>query len=214
MCFVFFSNIYLKANYKEEYIEYVLEKSFYDDFECLGFGGSESWMSNRSEYIFESQKFPEQKISVIVNDRFIFWDFKKWTSNYISIKYKTKTEELLAKLFYPIYGDCKVYLSTGFIKSKYSIKNLSFDEFLRNCLDDCPVQIITTSSLLTKNNDARLVVEKLEKNGIHLDYINIFYLTEELDYNNIEEYEVFQKSVLHGYVTIEDGVFETVEWNN
>lgn len=102
-----FSNIYLKANYKEAYIEYVLEKSFNDDFEYID-SNSGAWMSITTSYYFESKKFPDEKNGLSVNDKLVFGNYKKWLSNYISIKYKAQAEQELKELFHPIYGDCQV----------------------------------------------------------------------------------------------------------
>lgn len=209
--FLLFSNIYLKSNYGGEYIEYVLEKRFDDEFEFINIGGSESWMSNYTTYNFESQKVPEQEISVLVREQRVFWDFTKWSSDYISTKYKSQAEAELEALFEPIYGDCTVIVENGF---ETNIKNLSFDEFMHSALDG-PITIITQNSLNTKDVDVESVAEVLKQNGITVTFgFRIWYTPEDLDISNLKEYQIYDKSILTGRILLDEGSIESVSWSN
>ncbi|MBE6749442.1 MAG: hypothetical protein E7557_09490 [Ruminococcaceae bacterium] len=206
-----FSNIYLKANYKETYIEYVLEKSFNDDFEYID-SNSGSWMSNKTAYYFKSQKFPDEKIGVSVNDKFIFWNYKRWRSNYISIKYKTQAQQELKELFHPIYGDCQVYLKPGYIRSEYNITNLSYDQYLKTCVNDSNISLIVTSSLDTKNTDIYSLTKVLKESNISLTNITIYYSKDKMNNDWLEKDEMARHSILYGFIHFCNGELESVDW--
>lgn len=209
-----FSNIYLKANYKEEYIEYVLEKSFYDDFEYLGLSGTESWFTDTKSYRFESKNFPNQSISVCVYDNFVFWNFKKWRSNYLSVKYKKEAEEQLKELFFHIYGDCQIHIVPGVIKSKYNIQSLSFEKYMACCLDDSRIQLITTNSLESRDEDVKLLIDMLQESYFEIDCITIYYVNEKLDNSLLEQDQIAKSSILYGTLFIDEHEIKSINWHN
>ncbi len=208
---IFFLNICMELMLGIAYIEYVLEKNFCDDFEYID-SNSGSWMSITTTYYFESKKFPYEKIGVSVNDKNIFWNYKRWLSNYISIKYKTQAEQELKELFYPIYGDCQVYLKPGYIRSEYNITNLSYDQYLKTCIDDSNIYLIVTSSLDTKDTDIYSLTKVLKESNISLTNITIYYSKEKMNNEWLEKAEMARHSILYGFIHFCNGELESVDW--
>lgn len=204
---------FFKRTYGVAYMESELSKKYNDVFEYTGPGDS-VWSHSTISYTFKAEKLPDEKIRLLVNKRYLFLDHKKWSDDYLSIKYLEESENEIKKLLYPVYGDIQIKILPGVVSAEHNKGDMSFDEYIKRCLRNSSVTLIVTSSMETKEKDANEVVEILKNNDILLNIIKIYYVEEPIEDALIERNNISSSSIGSGYIFIHNDLnLDEIRWS-
>lgn len=204
---------FFKRTYGVEYMESELSKKYNDVFEYTGYGGN-SWFHSTISYTFKAEKLPNEKIRLLVDKSHLFLNHKKWSDDYLSIKYLEESEVEIKKLLYPVYGDIQIKILPGIVSTEHNKGDMSFDEYIKRCLRNSAVTLIVTSSMETKEKDAGEVVEILKNNDILLNIIKIYYVEEPVEDAIIERNNIASSSIGSGYIFIDNSLnLKEINWD-